>query len=125
MLKNRLRHSRRTLQPLVARLWGPGSGVSKRSQQLTEGFTLSEYSAYLSRLWRADERARTAHLPSLRVIIRAFLEYAGNCRCRIFRGVPFPALLLVAPYCVPGGVRVVSGGRGSGIAGSLVNQIRN
>jgi hypothetical protein len=24
-------------------------------------------------------------------------------------GFPFPALLSVAPYCVPGGIRVVSG----------------
>ena len=33
-----------------------------------------------------------------------------GCKCRIFRGVSFPALLSVAPHCVPGGIRVVSSG---------------
>ena len=34
-------------------------------------------------------------------------------------GFPFPALLSVAPYCVPGGVRVVSNGRGLRTADSF------
>jgi hypothetical protein len=35
-------------------------------------------------------------------------------------GFPFPALLRVAPYCVPGGIRVVSRGPGlSGVSGSV------
>src|SRR5918992_1079425 len=33
-------------------------------------------------------------------------------------GFPFPALLSVAPYCVPGGIRVVSAVRGLCLAGS-------
>src|SRR3954451_17351414 len=32
----------------------------------------------------------------------------ANCAC--LEGFPFPALLSVAPYCVPGGIRVVSRG---------------
>src|SRR5215204_111497 len=51
-----------------------------------------EYSAYLSRLGRADERTRTADLVSLRVITQALQGCAGDCRCRISRGVSFPCL---------------------------------
>src|SRR5215212_1515526 len=36
----------------------------------------------------------------------------------------FPALLSVAPYCAPGGVRVVSGSSGLGVAGTIAAQIR-
>ena len=51
-------------------------------------------------------------------------------RCRALRGVANPAYLRaflfsalprVAPYCVPGGVKVVSGVRGSRVADSLAN----
>jgi hypothetical protein len=54
-------------------------------------------------------------------------------RCRGLHGVakpaflsafPFPALLRVAPYCVPGGVRVVSGVRALPVAGFFVSHMR-
>jgi hypothetical protein len=38
------------------------------------------------------------------------------------RGFLFPALPCVAPYCVPGGVRVVSGGDGLRVASSFSNR---
>jgi hypothetical protein len=57
---------------------------------------------------RADEQTRTADLISLRVIGQVLQGCAGDCKYRIFRGFPFPALLRVAPYCVRGGIRVVS-----------------
>ena len=57
---------------------------------------------------RADERTRTADLTSLRVIGHVLQGCAGDCKCRIFKRFPFSGLLSVAPYCVPGGIRVVS-----------------
>ena len=57
---------------------------------------LTKYLAYLSRIERADERTRTADLISLRVITQALQGFAGDCKCRIFRGVSFPCL---APCC--------------------------
>ena len=59
-------------------------------------FLHSEYSAYLSRFKRADERTRTAYPCSLRVIIQALQRVAGVCKSRIFRGIFFPWL---APCC--------------------------
>ncbi len=56
----------------------------------------------------ADERIRTADLISLRVIIHALLGFARAYKYCIFKPVPFCALPYVAPYCVRGGVRVVS-----------------
>jgi hypothetical protein len=54
---------------------------------------------------RADERTRTAFLISLRVRIHALQGFANPpFLCRF----PFCALPCVAPYCVPGGIRVVS-----------------
>jgi hypothetical protein len=41
---------------------------------------------------RADERTRTADLISLRVITQALQGCAGDCKCRIFRGVSFLCL---------------------------------
>jgi hypothetical protein len=49
-------------------------------------------SAYLRQFWRADERTRTAYSCSLRVITHALQGCAGDCKCRIFRGVSFPYL---------------------------------
>src|SRR5688572_29849856 len=41
---------------------------------------------------KADERTRTAYSCSLRVITQELQECAGDCKCRIFRGVSFPCL---------------------------------
>src|SRR5215213_6159164 len=41
---------------------------------------------------RADERTRTAYPCSLRVITQVLQECAGDCKCRIFRGVSFPCV---------------------------------
>jgi hypothetical protein len=42
------------------------------------------------------------------VISQALLGRADGCKSRITKGFHFSALLRVAPYCVPGIVRVVS-----------------
>jgi hypothetical protein len=42
-----------------------------------------EFSAYLSRIGRADERTRTADLTSLRVINRALQGFAQGCKSRV------------------------------------------
>ena len=48
---------------------------------------------------------------SLRVIHQALQGCAAGCKSRISRaGFSARGLLRVAPYCVPGGIRVVSGG---------------
>ena len=55
---------------------------------------------------------------SLRVIIRrcrGLHEVANPAYSKRF---PFSGLLSVAPYCVPGGIRVVSGGRRLRVAGT-------
>jgi len=53
----------------------------------------SRHSSCKSRLLiRADERTRTADLISLRVIGQALQRCAGDCKCRMFRGVSFPCL---------------------------------
>src|SRR5919106_2170925 len=56
----------------------------------------STFSQYLQVKRRADERTRTAGLISLRVIIQALQGCAGDCKCRVFRGVSF---LWFAPCC--------------------------
>ena len=56
---------------------------------------------------RADERTRTADL-SLRVIGHVLQGFAEACKSAFLEGFPFPVLLRVALYCVPGGIRVVS-----------------
>src|SRR5919112_6059763 len=45
---------------------------------------------------------------SLRWIGRVLQGRAESCESRILEGFPFSGLQCVAPYCVPGGVRVVS-----------------
>jgi hypothetical protein len=57
---------------------------------------------------RADERTRTADLISLRVIIQALQGFAQGCKSPNLKGFLVSALPCVAPYCAPGGVRVVS-----------------
>jgi hypothetical protein len=59
---------------------------------------------------------------SLRVIGQAL---QGIAHAAYLEGFPFPALLCVAPYCAPGGIRVVSNVvRGLRVAGSFVSQMR-
>ena len=55
-----------------------------------------EFSAYLSRLGRADERTRTAYPCSLRVIIRALQGFARACKSCIDKAV---SLLCLALRC--------------------------
>jgi hypothetical protein len=58
---------------------------------------------------------------SLRVIHQPLQGVAGACKSRIFRGLLCSGLLSVAPYCAPGGVRVVSKDKGLRIAVPLVH----
>jgi hypothetical protein len=62
----------------------------------------------MERKKRGDERTRTADLISLRVIIHALLGIAQAYKYCISKPVPFCTLPCVAPYCVRGGVRIVS-----------------
>jgi hypothetical protein len=93
---------------------GRPSSVSEWCQNahalVSGGLPRFDYSAYLSRFVRADERTRTADLPSLRVIGQALQGCAGNCKCRIFRGVSFPCF---APCCTALRSRYQSGIRTS------------
>jgi hypothetical protein len=56
----------------------------------------SEYWAYLREKQRADERTRTADLPSLRVITQALQGFAQACKSRISKRL---SLLRVALCC--------------------------
>ena|SRR5918993_2458543 len=72
----------------------------------------ARFSALMRRRQRPDERTRTAHLLQLRVINKALQGCAGGCRCRIFRGIPFPWLaacctVLRSGWC-QGGVKTLS-----------------
>ena len=51
-----------------------------------------ENPAYLSRIRRADERTRTADLPSLRVRGQWLLSVAGVCKSRLGKGFSVPWL---------------------------------
>jgi hypothetical protein len=57
--------------------------VSREPQLTTVALPYSEYSAYLSRIERADERTRTADLVSLRVCGQGLLGVAQDCESRI------------------------------------------
>jgi hypothetical protein len=58
---------------------------------------------------RADERTRTAFLiSSYECAVMCCRGVQGIANAAYLEGFPFPALLSVAPYCVPGGIRVVS-----------------
>src|SRR5918993_3111985 len=71
-------------------------GDVDKSWRSIRDFSLPEYSAYLGRILRADERTRTADLLQLRVIHQALQGYARGCKCRIFRRL---SLLRVAACC--------------------------
>ena len=51
-----------------------------------------EFSAYLRRLWRADERTRTAYPCSSRVTIQALQGFARACKIPISKRVSFLCL---------------------------------
>src|SRR5215216_4296337 len=71
-------------------------GDVDKSWRSTRDFSLSDYSAYLRRIERADERTRTAYPCSLRVIIHALQGCAEACKCRISKRL---FLLRVAACC--------------------------
>jgi hypothetical protein len=71
-------------------------GGDPTPQLRLEHCSCGEYSAYLWKKERADERTRTADLISLRVCGHALQGCAGDCKSRIFRGVSFPCL---AAWC--------------------------
>jgi hypothetical protein len=58
------------------------------------GLYRSEYSLYLSRFQRADERTRTADLTSLPVIIHALQGFAQACKYPISKPLSFLCLAL-------------------------------
>jgi hypothetical protein len=103
-----------TLQPLVARQCrGLSFGLESTAEVLlTKSSTRTSWASrfyWFCRKKRADERTRTAYpCSSYECAVR---------RCRGLQGLAKPAflssslctgLLDVAPYCAPGGVRVVS-----------------
>jgi hypothetical protein len=59
-------------------------------------FHFYKYSAYLSRITRADERTRTAYPCSLRVRGQWLLDVAVVCKTRIGKGF---SVLCIAHYC--------------------------
>src|SRR5215211_7103737 len=70
-----------------------------------------DYCAESSRAlpWQlADERTRTAFLLQLRVIIHALRAFADACKFCMSKDFLCSGLQCVAPYCAPGGIRVVS-----------------
>jgi hypothetical protein len=66
--------------------------VSRSPRFDVEGFNLSKYPAHSSRIGRADERARTAFLLQLRVIIYVLQRFAWACKSSIPKLVSFPCL---------------------------------
>ena len=63
----------------------------------TRALRCRENPAYLrADFERADERTRTADLPSLRVCGQGLLGVAEVCKCRIGKGFP---VLCIAHYC--------------------------
>ena len=64
---------------------GPGNIGAKAAPCL-------EFSAYLSRLWRADERTRTAHL----LITSARSDVSGHCRGL---QIPYRKAVVCSLYC--------------------------
>jgi hypothetical protein len=63
--------------------------VLKGLQRCDGTLSLSDYSAYLSRLVRADERTRTADLLQLRVIIHELQGCAEGCKSTICKRISF------------------------------------
>ena len=76
-----------------------------------------------ARSWPASARGCSGRR-SLRVIHQALQGCARACKSSLSRPVPVSALPSVASYCAPGGVRGVSGVRGSCFAGSFVLDAR-
>jgi hypothetical protein len=85
-----------------------------------------------SRLLTLNGRQKREPTSGLEPLTPAHYECAAG-RCRglhevanlpYLKGFPFSALPCVAPYCVPGGVKVVSGGRGSRIIGAFALNMR-
>ena len=70
---------------------------------------------------RADPNRFPAHYELAKGRCRGLPRVANPRYLSLF---PFSALLCVAPYCAPGGVRVVSGNSGLGVAGTIAAQIR-
>src|SRR5919112_2800306 len=71
---------------------------------------------------RADERTRTAYPCSLRVITQGLQSSAGDCKCRIFRGVTFLRLaecctVLRSRWCQSGVRRLQTLNRGLRVMG--------
>src|SRR5919107_6365824 len=87
------------------------SGIKGEDSTVSGSHASAVYSAYLSLLWRADERTRTALLLQLRVFGRASQGLARGCKSRIFRRL---SLLPVAAYCTV----LRSRWRQNGISGS-------
>jgi hypothetical protein len=81
---------------------------SKGSARVPGLFFRSVFYLQIETKGRADERTRTADLISLRVISQALQGLARTCKSPILSGFLFSSLPWVAPYCVPGGIRVVS-----------------
>jgi hypothetical protein len=65
----------------------------------------------LEKLVKESRRADSNRLPllQLRVMIQALQGVARACKFRISKPLSLLGLPCVAPYCVPGGIRVVSG----------------
>src|SRR5215212_5978248 len=78
-------------------------------------FSLPEYSAYLRRLGRADERTRTAYPCSLRVITQVLQGLARACKFLISRRL---SLLCLAACCTVLRSRWYQSGINRGIAAS-------
>jgi hypothetical protein len=68
--------------------------VSKGLQRCDGTLSLSDYSAYLSRIRRADERTRTADLTSLRVCGQPLQGFAQGSKYRIPKRLSFLCLAL-------------------------------
>jgi hypothetical protein len=78
---------------------------------LTKPSTRTSWECRFYRFCRKNREPTSGLEPltcSLRVIGHVLQGCAGDCKCRIFKRFPFSGLLSVAPYCVPGGIRVVS-----------------
>jgi hypothetical protein len=74
-----------------------GVSVASRTPRYPPlNFLPYEYSAYLSRLERADERTLTADLSSLRVCGQQLLSVAEVCKFGISKGFSVPC---IAHYC--------------------------
>ena len=69
---------------------------------------------------RADERTRTADLPLITSDNQGIAAVCTGLQISAYLSrFFFSGLHSVAPYCVPGGIRVVSGLRGPRVAGNF------